>query len=138
MVSCWASPCTVPTTSLHYSKEDIEDDIVLPPLEHQITRLDMDPYQTITYNSIQSIIAMNAVDSQRTDKDYFFHTSNHRYLKQLVENLSQVCFWFMDRVEWDEDLDNTVLRSQNALFTALSRNATDEDVDLVRQANRVL
>ena len=47
---------------------DIEKEIELPPLRNEIVLLDMDPFGKKTYNVIQASIAINAIDSERTDR----------------------------------------------------------------------
>ncbi|PSS35604.1 hypothetical protein PHLCEN_2v1427 [Hermanssonia centrifuga] len=69
--------------------EDVETDILLPMLTHEMVLLDLDPFAVKTYNIMQATIAMNAVDSERIDQDYFFHPRNAVYLQQLIDNISQ-------------------------------------------------
>jgi hypothetical protein len=48
--------------------QDIEKEIALPCLHKEVVILDMDPFGKKTYNVIQAAIAVNAVDSERTDQ----------------------------------------------------------------------
>jgi hypothetical protein len=48
--------------------EDVEKDVTLPPLMQQSVYLDLDPYSLVSYNVMQAVFAINAVDSERTDK----------------------------------------------------------------------
>ena len=47
--------------------EDIERDVVLPPLKQDIVWLDLDDFSRKSYNAMQAIIAINAIDTQRVD-----------------------------------------------------------------------
>ena len=48
--------------------EDVEDDVLLPPVTHESVLLDLDPLVVRSYNAMQATIAINAIDSQRTDQ----------------------------------------------------------------------
>ena len=45
--------------------EDVESEVRLALLDNQIALLDMDPLAVKTYNIMQAVIAVNAVDSER-------------------------------------------------------------------------
>ena len=47
--------------------EDVERDVVLPPLKQDIAWLDLDDFSRKSYNAMQAIIAINAIDTQRVD-----------------------------------------------------------------------
>ena len=53
---------------MQYRISDIEKDILLPILRHEIILLDLDPYGVKTYNVMQASVAINAIDSERVDQ----------------------------------------------------------------------
>jgi hypothetical protein len=64
--------------------EDVEQDIVLPPVTHETVLLDLDPYAIKAYNAMQAAIAINAIDSERTDQVCVF------YLTLLCINMASI------------------------------------------------
>lgn len=45
--------------------EDVENDVLLPPMEHNMIYMDLDNYALRSYNAMQASLAINAIDSQR-------------------------------------------------------------------------
>jgi hypothetical protein len=48
--------------------QDIETDVLLPPLTQETVLLDLDPLAVKSYNALQASIVINAVDSERKDQ----------------------------------------------------------------------
>lgn len=48
--------------------DDIENDVLLPFMSCETILLDLDPYALMSYNAMQAMIAVNAVDSERRDQ----------------------------------------------------------------------
>ncbi|KAI0929045.1 hypothetical protein AcW2_004861 [Taiwanofungus camphoratus] len=118
---------------IRHQIEDVEQDVLLPLLQQEIVLLDLDFYALKTYNVMQATIAINAVDSERTDQDYLFHPRNVAALLQLVNNISQAMFWHID----DEKLfrvEEMAKSAEKFLQTAQSRQVPSQDLILMQQS----
>jgi superfamily II DNA or RNA helicase len=76
--------------------EDVERDIVLPPLVHTVVPLQGSFYDKLTANLFILVLTGNAVTSERSDVDYLFNDSRRsaQARKQLVTNLRQSNFFW--------------------------------------------
>ncbi|GAB7346114.1 hypothetical protein MBLNU457_4867t1 [Dothideomycetes sp. NU457] len=74
--------------------EDVERDIDLPPLTHNIVRLKPSFYDKLTANLFTLVLTANAVTSERTDADYLFHKNSQKARYQLIHNLRQSAFFW--------------------------------------------
>jgi hypothetical protein len=73
---------------------DVERDIELPPLTHEIVRLEPSFYDKLTVNTFVFVLAANAVTSERTDVDYIFHKKSNKERTQLLNNLRASAFYW--------------------------------------------
>ncbi|KAF8077645.1 hypothetical protein FPV67DRAFT_1462505 [Lyophyllum atratum] len=112
--------------------EHVEEDVVLPPVNHKSVLLDLDPYLVKSYNAMQAGIAINAVDSQRTDQDYMFHPRNADMLQTTMKNMSQLMFWSSDDTLYN--VDEVSENADKFIEVALRRNAPQEDIRLLKEA----
>jgi hypothetical protein len=73
---------------------DVDRDIELPPLTHEIVRLGPSFYDKLTVNAFVFVLAANAVTSERTDIDYIFHKKSGKERAQLLNNLRASAFYW--------------------------------------------
>ncbi|KFA78154.1 hypothetical protein S40288_01384 [Stachybotrys chartarum IBT 40288] len=66
---------------------------LLPPVDEKVVLLDGSYQDVLSQNIFSMMIIFNSVQSQRTDKDYFFHHSQRKSLLQVVQNLKQSSFF---------------------------------------------
>ena len=74
--------------------EDIEADIILPPLHNRVVYLQPSWHDKLSLNLFILTLTANAVTSERVDEDYMFHTKNRRALNALINNLRQSGFYW--------------------------------------------
>ncbi|KAI0332592.1 hypothetical protein GY45DRAFT_1369061 [Cubamyces sp. BRFM 1775] len=120
------------TVMVRHRIEDVESEVRLALLDNQIALLDMDPMAVKTYNIMQAIIAVNAVDSEREHQDYLFHPRNTSHLQELVSNISHTMFWHVSDGDHEERLSN----AQSALkhLETGKRKGLPGDLELIKQA----
>ncbi|KAI0256567.1 P-loop containing nucleoside triphosphate hydrolase protein [Lactifluus subvellereus] len=119
---------------IRHQIQDIETDVSLPPMVQETVLLDLDPLAVKSYNALQAAITINAVDSERKDQDYLFHSNNAAYLKQLVANMSQLMFWHVDERHYN--VDELVRVSDTMVEKARERGVSSQDVDALREAKK--
>ncbi|KAK4103048.1 hypothetical protein N658DRAFT_445389 [Parathielavia hyrcaniae] len=66
---------------------------LLPTVDEKIVYLDGSFQDRLVLNLFSMMIIFNAVQSQRTDQDYFFHPRQRKALLELVSNLRQASFF---------------------------------------------
>ncbi|KAG0271414.1 hypothetical protein BGZ95_000776 [Linnemannia exigua] len=99
--------------------EDVELDVVLPPLRERIVLLDLEYFQVLALNCQIALIHANAVLSEREDQDYFFHPSSRKDLARVTENLKDGCFWYVGGPEYI----HMVTKSLENVSEALAKHA---------------
>ncbi|KAF1834546.1 hypothetical protein BDW02DRAFT_328933 [Decorospora gaudefroyi] len=72
--------------------EDVEKDIVLPPMRHRIVFLKPCWFDKMTANLFVQVLRANAITSERTDVDYLFHKNSLKARHSLIQNLRQSNF----------------------------------------------
>ncbi|KAG7292060.1 hypothetical protein NEMBOFW57_002091 [Staphylotrichum longicolle] len=66
---------------------------LLPAVDEKIVYLEGSFQDRLVLNLFSMMIIFNAVQSQRTDQDYFFHPRQRKALIELVSNLRQASFF---------------------------------------------
>lgn len=66
---------------------------MLPAVDAKVVKLEGSYQDKLSLNLFSMMIISNAVQSQRTDQDYFFHNRNRKSLLELVYNLRQASFY---------------------------------------------
>ncbi|KAF2036246.1 hypothetical protein EK21DRAFT_83948 [Setomelanomma holmii] len=80
--------------------EDVEKDIVLPPMTHRVVYLQPCWFDKMTANLFVQVLRANAVTSERSDVDYLFHKNSVKARHSLIKNLRQSNFtWTGFRLE---------------------------------------
>lgn len=80
--------------------EDVEKDIVLPPMTHHVVYLKPCWYDKMTANLFVQVLRANAITSERSDVDYLFHKNSAKARHSLIKNLRQSNFtWTGFRLE---------------------------------------
>ncbi|KAI0086370.1 SNF2 family N-terminal domain-containing protein [Irpex rosettiformis] len=124
---------------IRHRVEDVESEVTLPPMQQETILLDMDPYAVMTYNTMQSSIVINAVDSERVGSDYLLHPDNVKELHQTIENMSQAMFWHVDDMLFsvDERLENADEYMKRSAEKLAEGKISQEDFDMLRKALEV-
>lgn len=85
---------TLESVVIRTQSGDVERDIELPPLTHEIIRLEPSFYDKLTVNAFVFVLTANAVTSERTDVDYIFHKNSGKERTQLLNNLRASAFYW--------------------------------------------
>ena len=110
--------------------EDVERDIDLPPLSHEVVRLEPSFYDKLTANLFTLVLTANAVTSERTDMDYLFHKNSQKARTQLISNLRQSAFFWTGFSESDVLAS---LKSSKGYLAKEGTGCTDSDRTLLTQ-----
>ena len=110
--------------------EDVERDIKLPPLSHEVVRLEPSFYDKLTANLFTLVLTANAVTSERTDVDYLFHKNSQKARSQLISNLRQSAFFWTGFSDADVQAS---LKSSNAYLSKEGINCSETDRKLLTE-----
>ncbi|KAK3392914.1 P-loop containing nucleoside triphosphate hydrolase protein [Podospora didyma] len=105
---------------------------LLPAVDEKFVYLDGCYQDILSLNVFSMMIIFNAVQSQRTDQDYFFHPRQRKALLELVSNLKQATFFggfFFSPAEIKKSVDT----AEQFLIAAVVPTSV-EDNSLIREA----
>jgi hypothetical protein len=105
---------------------------LLPPVNERLVVLEGSYQDQMSLNIFSMMIIFNAVQSQRTDMDYFFHAKQRKALMQIVQNLKQASF-FGGSFYSQEDIAKAVETAEGFLREK-KVPISDEDRRLLEQA----
>lgn len=111
--------------------EDVEQDIELPPLHHEVVRLEPSFYDKLTSNLFSIVLTANAITSERTDADYLFHKNSAQARYQLIGNLRQSAFFWTGFSE--DDVEASIKNGKGYLNKA-GIACSEKDRQLLDQA----
>ncbi|KAF8252341.1 hypothetical protein K440DRAFT_578088 [Wilcoxina mikolae CBS 423.85] len=115
---------------VRHRQEDIEKSVVLPPLWHKQVYLSPKYSEKLAINLFVGQLAVNAVTSERTDKDYMFHPDNRGQLRVLVNNLYKQSSFF-----WAGFTELDVIKTMEVSEKYLQKNnCGSDDIVLLQQA----
>ncbi|KAF8533160.1 P-loop containing nucleoside triphosphate hydrolase protein [Trichophaea hybrida] len=115
---------------VRHRQEDIEKSIVLPPLWHKQVYLSPKYSEKLAINLFVGQLVVNAVTSERTDKDYMFHPDNRGQLRALVNNLYKQSSFF-----WAGFTELDVIKTMEVGGKYLKKNNCSlDDIALLQQA----
>lgn len=116
---------------IRHRPEDVERDVVLPPLHQSVVKLEGSLQDKLSLNIFSMMIVSNAVTSERKDADYLFHPRQRKALNQLVSNLRQASFHWSGYTT--EDVQVTVDLAKRFLEKG-EVPVTSEDETLLKEA----
>ncbi|PIA14019.1 hypothetical protein COEREDRAFT_10810 [Coemansia reversa NRRL 1564] len=113
--------------------ESVSNEVQLPPLYERVISLPATRLQALTYNAVVAFFHINAVLTERSGRDYFFHPENKKHLRQIVSNLFLACFWFPISPKHIQD---GIVNGQRALelWENNKKPYSAEDVALLRRS----
>ncbi|KAI6005771.1 P-loop containing nucleoside triphosphate hydrolase protein [Pisolithus albus] len=117
---------------IRHRVQDLEKDIVLPPMKHELVYMDLSEYALKSYNAMQATIAINAIDSERQGPDYLFHSTRAKELQNAMDNLSQGMFWSASNILYN--VDQICEEAQSFRIRALQRQIPKEEYELLEGA----
>lgn len=82
------------TLMVRHGLAQFEQDLNLPQLHHEAVFIQPSYHDKLAINLFTSVLAVNAVSSEREGSDYMFDSSNRQQLRRLVANLQLATFYW--------------------------------------------
>jgi hypothetical protein len=115
--------------------EDVEKDIVLPPMTHRVVYLKPCWYDKMSANLFVQVLRANAITSERSDVDYLFHKNSAKARHGLIRNLRQSNFtWTGFRLE---DVIGT-LETTEKYLSKEDKKCAPEDVAALLESSQII
>ena len=117
---------SIMTLMIRHHPSEIARSVHLPPLHHRVVLLTPTPANRLAINAITALIASNAVQSQRTDQDYFFHPSQTKFRDEVVRNLMLSAFHFTGTSV--SSVVESIKRAERALEKKVEKGYGEDDI----------
>ncbi len=115
--------------------EDVDKDIVLPPMRHRVVYLQPCWFDKMTANLFIQVLRANAITSERADVDYLFHKNSLKARHSLIRNLRQSNFtWTGFRFA---DVIST-LETSSKYLTKEDKNCSLEDAQSLLESSQIV
>lgn len=115
--------------------EDVEKDIILPPLKHNIVYLQPCWFDKMTANLFIQVLRANAITSERTDIDYLFHPNSVKAKHSLIRNLRQSNFTWTG---FSVDDAVTTLKTSAKYLAKEDKKCSSEDAQSLLESSRAI
>ena len=122
---------TLESLVVRHRIEDVEADLTLPRLYNRVVRLKPSWHDKLTQNLFVLSLVVNAVTSERVDRDYMFHPDNRKELQQVINNLRYAGFYWTGFSQ--EDITEAIKHAQEYLTDDLQRHALPEQGPSMKQ-----
>lgn len=121
---------TLSSLIIRHPRADIGD--LLPPVHERRVVLEGSFQDRLSMNLFSMMIVFNAVQSERTDLDYFFHPKQRQHVLQIVSNMKQSSFFGSSFFSRSDIL--TSVRTAEKFLEEQKVPISEEDKTLLRDA----
>lgn len=115
--------------------EDVEKDIVLPPMKHRVVYLQPCWFDKMTANLFIQVLRANAVTSERQDVDYLFHKNSVKARHSLIRNLRQSNFTWTGFTL--DDVISTI-ETSNKYLAHEDKRCSPEDISSLMESSQAI